>query len=594
MLCGTRDRMPPPRGLSLTIGFAFLIGALLPRVSAADDCITPPNLFQLREKIQLLVQQEEQLDGVRIDCIYDDHNVLRLRGILAAVGQEQTLASLIQKNAEQLGEINSAFRDRAKWSLGPWQIVDVDRYRLDLQAVLARDPLLCGTRVDRVYFDSKGNPALIGVWWVPQGIDKPIPEDLSLKTRDAAMRLTAMSWSDYATQGPAVNVDGLRKQRANPVAEIRDVIMNDAALDGMRVDETYYDSRGYLVFSGAYVNEEQWKRLQQTLTDKFSADSWRAWAKSPKLMRFAAKYRTPEREMLSWLVASIRDGNVSEDPQRVFLDKVRIDRLFYNQDNQLSMLGIRWNELDSTQQQALMLSERLRGRIEAEVQSRWPEALPSERFRSQPTVNVDQVALIEFSVLHTLREFVARQDLLDGIRLEAAYYDGPILHVIGLASNPGQIEFLKTLLHESGTQAKLLERVAPQGFEIDRLRVVPVQALLERARKRIAEQPSLPGVWVSRCFYDEQLKLTFTVVAWNKKDLPLIEESIQTELRSDPEWAAVPGSNSKEGVQVKIVGLQEDLLAVLREQVANRVDLNGVRLDRAFYDQSRVLHLAAC
>ena len=59
-------------------------------------------------------------------------------------------------------------------------------------------------------------------------------------------------WRAYARQGAELNLGPMKWNKVNPVRPARKLIVADPRLDGMRIDEVFFDGEGDLVFSGVF------------------------------------------------------------------------------------------------------------------------------------------------------------------------------------------------------------------------------------------------------------------------------------------------------------------------------------------------------
>ena len=81
------------------------------QIVAADDCALP-SLQPLRRAIQELVLKDPKLDGVRVDCVYDENDgkTLLVQGIMARSDQREAFEKLIEGEAQYLSTLNAALK----------------------------------------------------------------------------------------------------------------------------------------------------------------------------------------------------------------------------------------------------------------------------------------------------------------------------------------------------------------------------------------------------------------------------------------------------------------------------------------------------
>ena len=287
-------------------------------------------------------------------------------------------------------------------------------------------------------------------------------------------------------------------------------------------------------FRAFSAKPEQWQWFHEIVVHQLRNSPWREWKRSPQdinlgIKRHLPEYRLPKQDIIDATSGFIREGNLAQPP---IYDKVRIDRLYFNEDNQLTFAGIRWNEKDGTEQKtldALRPFAELEKRIAADIKEKWPDSLAPNEFHAGEAVTMDRVAPAKSSssVLSRLWDLTPRLPVLDGVRIDAAYYDGPMLHFVGLAARLDQSDLVRRALRDDDVALELLRDVAPNGFVIDRPRIVPLHSLLQHVRQRVAARNDLAGVWVDRCFYDQHRRLTFIVDTWDE------EKTLFTNFRSD-------------------------------------------------------------
>ncbi|MCC7086472.1 MAG: hypothetical protein IT427_15840 [Pirellulales bacterium] len=304
------------------------------------------------------------------------------------------------------------------------------------------------------------------------------------------------------------------------------------------------------------------------------------------------------------------------DPDAGLHDKVRIDRLYYNENNQLSFEGQRWNELptEARDKQHAKLHE-----FVADVVGKyWPAALfPTLTAARLPDdhdsrLSVEGIAFFNNSdparrsVLAYLWTLVPQHEELDGIRVDRAYYQRGVLHLNGVKATPGQIVQLQRYIDPNNVLWKTL---APHGVEFNTFCEVPIQVLKSRVQTRLAANKDVNGARIRRLYYKYDgrgIRLTFEIERWSDAsegksdfsdrelncDLP-DDDPIKMEIQAELDGTGVEWSATRElGKEpcYKVAAVRSDLLAVLREKVPDRKDMDGVRLDRAFYDPKGVLH----
>jgi hypothetical protein len=213
---------------------------------------------------------------------------------------------------------------------------------------------------------------------------------------------------------------------------------------------------------------------------------------------------------------------------------------------------------------------------------------------------------------------VSQTPCLDGVRFDSAYYDKTgVLHFKGAQARPEQTAGAYALLR-SGIPADLWREWQGAGnrepdrvWTIDPLPIVPLERLLADVRRNIAATPQLDGTRVDRAYYDERLRLTFVGQRW-KKTAPqeadnqeAIDDAVFVALKDawrealrQPNGMSLLGDRTPSGVKELKPGFDtariaevEDLSEHLRSVVPLYCALDGVRLDRVFYDEQGTLQL---
>lgn len=582
----------------------------------AADLTTPEGLRELRRELQNMIADRRELDGVRVQCSYDN-NKIQLKGIYGRPGQLELIEQLIRDHRAQLGKSYSDFTGDRKWiTEGDWKKVDVDEFRRVVQGKLATSGTggvdLRGARIDRVFINSRGALSLAGVI-----LDPRQPLDLQRIVIDL---MRDKRWQDYE-EGEPLSVDKV-KLVPSPVPAARKIVSGVPELDGVRIDDAYYDSSGVLVFEGIQGKEGvQADRLREVLLKTSdNSDQWQEWTTSttesaasrtplpsPSKLRLEARLKPvfSGDEIVHGLERAFRDANLKTrlneaDPTKGFHEKVRIDRIFFNSDSQLALKGIRWNEIVDEGKVAQgkaggALDESLRGLVTRTVTDYWPEVLSPPGFLSPAAAKArESISLAELasdrSGLRALWQWVPEHPELDGVRVDRAYYDGGILHLVGIEGEIGQTEKLQKLIAQGQPDSSLWSSLSPRGVKVDPLQPVPLPELKKRLQDRLGHDPDLSGTWLDRVYYGKERQLRMELYRWESASEDRIKKQVKAELdssRADWERALEVAGEP----DVFFAGLEGSLLQTLRQEVESRGDLDGVRLDAAVFDDKRVLQL---
>lgn len=482
------------------------------------------------------------------------------------------------------------------WSVRILETFSFREFVREIQAEIARRPGLDGTRVDNAFFNALGRLTLEGIRpSTPRtpagqaGAEDHVARQLD-KVLVAKISSRGEKWADFL---PA-DFGGLRPVES-PLPYLRQVVTESAEFDGIRIDRAYYDGEGTLCLLGIRNSASpgtpcQAALLKRVVTQKFSSHpNWSEW-KGDTLS--TAGLREVDFEAIRSSLHRALNRPRESDGRR--LDRVRIDRIWYDIDNKLRLRGVCWNECGDADQ-----GNAIREAIREELKL-WPGILEG----NSDSPDIAEVTPIE-SVLSTARQILARHPEMDGVRIENAYYDQEgRLHFYGTQARKDQGTQASSLL-QAEADGEQWQRAVARGWTIDHLRPLPFSwdGLVRSLREGIAQRATLDGTRIDRVYYDKDLKLTLEGQRWG--DARPLEEVIVSTLRGEFRDAArnidgtaivgdrgVPTESLLARIDLSQVRLVENPLRHLRKLVSQDCSYDGIRVDRIYYDQENRLHCA--
>jgi|GEM_PF-5536557 len=624
-----------------------------PRMQAAEDIATNPirPIPNLAVSLKNAISQQTDLDGVRIDRHFYDNGKLHFEGLRANAAQQQQTRELIVRHLQPTAEWQKWVGDD-NWELGDLRLVPLHEFLRQSQEIVASNNAFDGIRLDRAHFDPSGRLTLSGIDWPADDVAKSVgTEDKSSAGRADTlqwqlMRLVASDWPDFVDGGQlrlefnAVN---------SPLHLIRGLVSQQRSWDGMRIDRAYYvvgkssehEWSPKLMLTGIQPVLNVPTVLQQI--DTATPAPTKVWdpvccrevlvpagkqqPSAPKTTPVAVKLDEALLKLIEPQIRLMADGHTIlngglavklqdvnwadlrvqlqdairhagrtgaiESSRRLTL-KARIDRLYFDDSNSLHLEGVFWPERNGEG-----------GRI-AELR----DVLVTELNRSPPayegTINSRSPAFDDLpqlpSALMELREIVARDQHLDGLRIDNAHYDGQGKLQIEVAqANDRQLKRLHDLLH---SQAGLAHWTAwtTKGWEMSSQKSSNFGELRHTVMNALAMIPALDGVRVDRAYYDSDLRLKFEGQNWNPNQNAIFVDALSTVIQSqfsesvrnfdgsrtrfdDPAIA----SQLSPRVNLDSLRTEDDLLTRIRKRVSDDGDFDGVRVDRAFFSADSTL-----
>ena len=524
------------------------------------------------------VSQRPELDGVWIARHYYRGGSLYLQGIQGNDEQKQVIEQFLQ--GQFTTNADWARLEASRWSLD-LETVPNDEFLTDIQDAIAQAPELDGIRIDRGNFNEQGQLSFTGVSWAQASALERLP--------DLIAKRTASKWPRILEASPVPEVDvKLFDLLESPLPQIRQLIPELPNLDGIRVDRAYYNSLGKLTIEGiqnkAATNQIQEfsRAMEETLG---GSPEWQQWTGGKAFVfqlhpiDFDRLCSDLQRELIH-----------ARGQQGSLVDKVRIDRIFFDSNGQVRMAGIRFREDergDAAAIEELLLKEL----------ADWPRVLAAH---SGP-LDMEGIVL-QPSGLAYLRRLAAERDELRGIRLDTAYYDGRgVLHFSGAKQSQEQ----SAQLQEALTQQSVLDAPTWQiwtsaGWQIDPMPVVPLENIAAQVRRHMVDDPALDGASVERLYYDTDLRLVveghFRAGTSTEEVIRIILDVLEREsseaLRTADGAPALVSGRGDTNVEDRFalhMKATDNILAHLRSLIPSLNEMDGIRVDRAYHNEQQTL-----
>lgn len=268
----------------------------------------------------------------------------------------------------------------------------------------------------------------------------------------------------------------------------------DERLDGVRVlygkQDIYWDNQGSLVINFDYANGEQihvgTRLIEQVLPAEIGNIPFKV----------TARRQLPIEAAKNWLLTEVTNKGATE----FFLT-----RSYYNPNLQLVIEGV------VAYEDELALKESL-----DEFPVRYPVLFEGS--------SIEDAIVRAKSMRSWLRAVVAEVKELDGLNIESTRLakDGTY-HLSILASDEGDVAFLKEHLIPRARAIKELEPLIQYGISVDVQAIEPLEALLQDAQELIIFYPQFDNCVLTRLYYADG-KLQLGGMVGNEKDSELLRE----------------------------------------------------------------------
>jgi tetratricopeptide (TPR) repeat protein len=221
--------------------------------------------------------------------------------------------------------------------------------------------------------------------------------------------------------------------------------------------------------------------------------------------------------------------------ERQVLDGTRVDRIYYDKNLKLTVVGQRWSDVEPLKQVIVGLQrEQFEGLVRnvdgTAVMPMADEEAVLER------VDLTQVRFAESPLRH-LQTLISQDCRYDGIRVDRIYYDAMgQLQCIGLIDNPGQRELLQQLWADLSRDPRWAEQVVQQ-LGLDSMRPLPIAPMLQFIKEYLPVYETLDGATVVRVFHAPDGRLAFEGHAHSREQAIILGELIARILEESPTWS---------------------------------------------------------
>jgi hypothetical protein len=442
------------------------------------------------------------------------------------------------------------------------------------------------SRVDRAYFlyekDESRRLHLQGVsLWAGQ------PAALSAKL--SAVSRQVLPAPDYQVADSLV-------QKRNPAPALQVRLGSEPRFDGVLFEDAGYDPRGRLRFPVLLANAGQEKAVFALLADPPLAEGVRPTAPERREIQKAVR-------VFDWadMLKRVR-VTAARQPSGDDLRRTRLDRAYFARPDGLCRLHFVGVSLAEPPEEAEGAPP-VRTRLAAQLKAQCDRHLSSLSLQAPPIEGrADGIELFEQSLGPIVQRNVGDQRVLDGVYVKGAGFDATgELVPEGVWVGPKQAAPLETLVRASlGMQEK---RFTEAGFGWDGMRVLRSDELLRDLRKWVIDDTKAEELLFDRLFFSPlgHLRIYGAFVAPGRaKDevvqaLPgfLQKHPIGRLLLDGPPAEAAPPAGAAAALPSEAVYFREraSVGARLRGLVPVDARLDGIRLDRCYYDLDAVLVL---
>jgi hypothetical protein len=431
--------------------------------------------------LQRYANESPQLDDVLfLDASFNGQGALTLAGLLGAEAQRPEAAALLSRPEFVRTYARPAkspptdpLAAVAEMSVVPWRPALLE----GLQKRLAQDVKpgmpqadLRHCRVDRAVFVYPQRGGLLlrfeGVALLGGADQFRIAPVL----REACNRL-------FKPPRPvAYNVQEALAKLPNPVRGLQSKVAAAPALDGVRLDDLTFGPKGETTFQGRWIGPVQAATLDLVVTPAL-AEQTQGKVNPPFDRNLTA---TPSDRLLR----SLRDQVAAE------FDETSLDRLFY-----------RPAENPRSPPELVLQGATLAARLAA-VEARLAGWLKANELSKVVGIPAVELTPRPASLVAELRQLVARDPTLDGVRIDHGVFDAENAFVLsGCQDHDGQAESVLALVPNAAERA-WLNLPRPSVVRAGTFPLTPVRRLLDLLARKLPEFPEADGVILDRAFYN--------------------------------------------------------------------------------------------
>ncbi len=434
------------------------------------------------------------------------------------------------------------------------------------------------TRVDRAYFlyDKQAARQLhlegVSLW---DGLPKAtLPEALTPVCRDVLAEPAYSVVADKVARKP------------NPAPGLQDRLGGKPEWDGILFEDARYDALGRLVFpvliNGSEAQRTEVRRLLLAPLAEgiLPADPAR---RDVEIAFHAFDWTGMLKDVRAWAAgaAAPRDAR-----------RTRLDRAYFSREDggcQLQLVGATLLPVPEGEPAA---ATAVRTRVADSVGKRCVELLRALKLQlpAEPKPLARAVVPARRDLIGALRADVAERRSLDGVNITDVVYDGagkvaPEGHWIGESQGRELGDLLRDDLRPEDPV------ISKFGISLERLRVVRTDLVLRDLRKWLVDKTEVEEVLFDRLYFDAAGKLRIDGFFTRPPDQAVAEKAGLDALLAypvgrgllglDPEGIARPAIEGKDVIHL---GKRPSLVEHLRRQVPADPALDGLRIDRCWYD----------
>ncbi|MBI3821511.1 MAG: hypothetical protein HY289_02400 [Planctomycetes bacterium] len=485
------------------------------------------------------------------DGLYDKFGMLHLSVAVASEGQRETVLDIVKTTPMLPGVIgprDDKTAPRIDFNPLPW-----DDIFEQMQIALSRDndTLLRKTRVDRGVFSfpaSKIGPdltfATVGIY--------PKNDVYLARLKKRFDGFVELYLTDRLQAGPVAALP-IVQHVEDPAPILQPKVADDAALDGVRLDDASFHRDGSLVFHGMWVSKDQQRRLEDLIRDTLTGDH-------PALRRgihwgSMQDFDSPAllHEMRTWV-----SGQET-------IDEVWLERFYFDAAGQVRIAGFATRVPDRDKSIAKLKDylpkfanqklpaiqppivpkepdkkepEKKDEKISCGTPFQWCECsttpLEWHATNAQPEAKVDDRFKLDLlpNIKQYLRDNIPKVVKCDGLRVDRCYYDPQgVFRIEGLADHANHTQELKTFLDDELAPFDRKRQLA-RSWKEGRQTVIPLRPMMIALDEQLPSLSEFDGVTFRRAHHDPQNRLVLTGSAIGEasiKDMtPILKRLLET------------------------------------------------------------------
>lgn len=553
--------------------------------------------------LQRLLPSHPALDHVLFeDAAYDQEGDLQIKGTIQRAEQAATLGDLVR---ERFGATKflrpSASSESPAWSL------QLEIY--DLQGAVAQ----LTDRIRKEFADEPatlfGRTRLDGARFTPtesgslqlQFEGMSLTNDTSTNARnELANRLESEAHALLSRPRPESYTATADRIVVRPdfTLRLQEILMEMPKFDGVSLRSVAFESTGAPYFRGFTESEQQKNDLAQLLQERLISSG---------ILRSTADLDTLVARLRVYPINSYRRQIQREfyESGDLLRQQTQLTRCFFDSSGKVRFGGLVFSQTRPDPERLA----RVAAFIEKAMQTLDPH------FAEIPGIDMSEMDVIA-NPASAIQDRVARLRSLDGVRVDAAFFDSASqLAFVGIWNGPKQADTLRRVIDEI-TPAGLLR----PGVSLAPMKTVSTERLLEQLRSWTAK--TLNEVRVDRLYFSKDGRLSLSGICADEASRVQLQKALQGFIEAGPlhehmkplklpsadretssglpmPSVAINANLKRSAQRFVFVRLQpadepsepivqleigESLLQHLRVLVAEDEMLNGVLIERGFYN----------